>query len=224
MIICTVLYWDDTRWQPVKRASVTGYECSMFHCHVSDVDVTRCEIHTTRRVSCHRDSWMKCIHSCEQHGAYMSLQSCHHQCTVSLSVSSCVCVCVTERLQLDFYCIFSHTNRQKGNFEIMKEVHEDKLANKLICDFSRELMIFNKTPKQLCLTHSFKKMLLRTSALGPFNQLSSDWLPIYMFSMMSQRARSKACRITCTFAGLIIWNFWPCLTYMTEKRNNKYPL
>lgn len=60
----------------------------------------------------------------------MSLHSCHHQCTVSPSVSSCVCVCVTERLQLDFYCIFSHTNRQKGNFEIMKEVHEDKIAKK----------------------------------------------------------------------------------------------
>lgn len=139
-----------------KRASVTGYECSMFHIHVSDVDVTRCEIHTTRRVSCHSDSWMKCIHSCEQHGAYMSLHSCHHQCTVSSSVSNCVCVCVTERLQLDFYCIFSHTNRQKGNFEILEEVHEDKIAKKMNCDFNKELMIFNKTLKQLCITHSLK--------------------------------------------------------------------
>lgn len=68
----------------------------------------------------------------------------------------CVCVCVTERLQLDFYCIFSHTNRQKGNFEILEEVHEDKIAKKMNCDFNKELMIFNKTLKQLCITHSLK--------------------------------------------------------------------
>lgn len=104
---CTVMTHDD------KRASVTGYECSMFHIHVSDVDVTRCEIHTTRRVSCHSDSWMKYIHSCEQHGAYMSLHSCHHQCTVSSSVSNCVCVFVLQKGYNLTSTVFFHTQIDK---------------------------------------------------------------------------------------------------------------
>lgn len=154
MIICTVLYCDDTRWQEGVCDRIWVLDVS--HPRV------RCWCHTLWDTH-HPPGLMSQWLMNEMHPFMWTTWSVYEPSQLSSSVHSfficvqlCVCVCVTERLQLDFYCIFSHTNRQKGNFEILEEVHEDKIAKKMNCDFNKELMIFNKTLKQLCITHSLK--------------------------------------------------------------------
>lgn len=127
---CTVMTHDDSQsrehlWQDMSAPCFTS-TCQMLMSHAvrytppagSHVTVTH--------------EWNASIHVNNMEGIWAFTLVIISAQFLYLCPTVCVCVSVTERLQLDLYCIFSHTNRQKGNFEILEEVHEDKIAKKWI--------------------------------------------------------------------------------------------